>query len=59
MSLKQSLAWEVRNRWFTNGGGWVVGVGLTGCLRLEAVLAFLVCLVLPLLHVSTMVRVRV
>jgi len=56
MYLKRSLAGVVRNRWFTDGGGWAVGVGLTGCLRLDAVLAFLVCC---LLCVFTMVRVRV
>jgi len=56
MSLKRSLAGVVRNWWFTDGGGWVVGIGLTGCLRLDAVLAFLVCC---LLRVFTMDRVRV
>jgi len=39
------------------GGGGATIVGLTGSLRLEAVLAFLVCWALPFLRVSTMVRV--
>ena len=55
MSLKRSLAGVVKNMWFTDGGGWAVGVGLTGCLRLEAVLTFLVCC---LLRVFIMVRFR-
>jgi hypothetical protein len=46
-----------------DGGGAVLGLGLTGCLRLGAILAFLagwaVAWDLPLLRVSTMVRVRV
>lgn len=46
-----------------DGGGAVLGLGLTGCLRLGAILAFLagwdVACDLPLLRVSTMVRVRV
>ena len=44
-------------------GGAVLGLGLTSCLRLGAILAFLdgwdVAWDLPLLRVSTMVRVRV
>jgi hypothetical protein len=46
-----------------DGGGAVLGLGLTGCLRLGAILAFLagwdVAWDLPLLRVSTMVRVRI
>ena len=46
-----------------DGGGAVLGLGLTGCFRLGAILAFLagwdVAWDLPLLRVSTMVRVRI
>ena len=46
-----------------DGGGAVLGLGLIGCLRLGAILAFLagwdVACDLPLLRVSTMVRVRI
>lgn len=46
-----------------DGGGAVLGLGLTGCFRLGAILAFLdgwdVAWDLPLFLVSTMVRVRV
>ena len=59
MSLKRSFVGVVRKRLFTDGGGWAVGVGLTGCLCFEAILAFMGCWVLPFLRVSTMVMVRV
>jgi len=42
--------------WFIDGGGWLVGLGLTGCLRGLLVLAFLVAC---LLRVFTIVRVKV
>jgi len=61
--LKQSLARVVSKRWFLDGGCGAAAVGLTGCLRLEVVLAFLVAFwvedwPLPLCLVSTIFRVR-